>query len=154
MVENPLSAKLCLKTKISETFRDPSFRKALFYTLLVSAFVFLGMNESFAQNVPGTDESGKLEGLGTLLKMTDTIMFSWGTKILSAVCIVAAGWSLKEQRIPVAILCIVGAIFLALSGTIVKNAFEVGGGGTIFNSAKVEVKQFNRGYDHTLLRVG
>ena len=157
MVNHSLCGNLCLnfqELKARTIFKDTKTSTIIFYTALITLVVLFGMDEAFAQNIPGEDESQKLEGLGTLLKITDTVVFSWGTKLLSGVCVVAAGWSFKEQRIPIAVLCIIASIVLALAGRLVKNAFDVGGGGTIFTTTQIDkIKSFEE-RKYPFLRVG
>ena len=85
----------------------------------------------------------KLEAAGTLLRIIDSVLFSWGARIFAGLCVMSAGWNLKEQRMGIAILCIVAAIVLGTAPTWVKNIFDIGGGGGIFSqsiSQRAEVK--------------
>ena len=66
--------------------------------------------DAFSQvALPGSDESSRLEAAGTLLRIIDTGLFQWGTRIFAGLSIVSAGWALKEQRFGVAIMCIISA---------------------------------------------
>jgi len=89
---------------------------------------------AFAQgsHLPGTDASDKLEAAGTLLRLLDTAIFKWGARILAGLCIASAGWSLKEQRFGIAVICIVGAIVIGTAPTWVKNIFSIGTSDSIF----------------------
>lgn len=102
------------------------------------AVVFFGL-PALAQptKIPGTDASGQLEAAGTLLKIIDTGLFKWGARIFAGICIMSAGWSLKEQRFGIAIICVIGAIIFGTAPTWVKNIFSIGGGEGVFGSLPV-----------------
>lgn len=91
-----------------------------------------------ATRIPGTDASDKLEAAGTLLRVVDSVLFSWGARIFSGICVMSAGWNLKEQRFGIAVLCVVAAIVLGTAPTWVKNIFDIGGGGGVFSSIQIE----------------
>ena len=84
-------------------------------------------------SLPGEDMSDKLQAAGTLLRLIDTGLFKWGARIFAGICIMSAGWSLKEQRFGIAIICVIGAIVFGTAPMWVKNIFEIGGGGGIFS---------------------
>lgn len=94
-----------------------------------------------ATKIPGADASDKLEAAGTLLRIVDSVLFSWGARIFAGLCVMSAGWNLKEQRFGIAILCIVAAIVLGTAPTWVKNIFDIGGGGGVFSQYLIENKE-------------
>ena len=60
----------------------------LFMALLAAVFALLFMPDVFAgTRIPGVDESDKLEAAGTLLRLVDTGLFSWGARIFAGICI-------------------------------------------------------------------
>ena len=70
--------------------------------LLVCA-VSLFPNGALAQaQLPGTDASDKLEAAGTLLRIIDTALFKWAARVFAGLCLLSTAWSLKEQRIGIA----------------------------------------------------
>ncbi len=102
---------------------------------ITSALVLLLSGNLFAAggHLPGADESDKLEAAGTLLRLIDTGLFKWGARIFAGLCIMAAAWSLKEQRFGVCVICIVAAIIFGTAPTWVKNIFNMGGTDSIFS---------------------
>ena len=99
--------------------------------------------QSYAQiQIPGTDESQKLEAAGTMLRLVDTGLFIWGSRLFAGLFIFAAGFYLKEQRFGAAIISIIAAIFLGTAGIWVKNIFSIGGNsGGIFDNAQVTIER-------------
>ena len=97
--------------------------------------VFICHGQAFgATRIPGADASDKLEAAGTLLRIVDSVLFSWGARIFAGLCVMSAGWHLKEQRFGISVLCIVSAIVLGTAPTWVKNIFDIGGGGGVFST--------------------
>jgi len=80
----------------------------------------------------GGDAVGKLKAAGSLLSIVDTALFKWGARIFAGLCIMSAGWALKEQRFGVAIVCVIGAILVGTAPSWVKNIFEISGGDSVF----------------------
>ena len=110
-------------------------KKNLFY------FVFIGLvvitSNLFGQiSLPGSDPSSELETAGSLLKLVDTAIFTWGARLLAGIAVLSAGWSLKEQRFGMAAVCILAAIVIGTAPSWVKNIFSVGGGG-IFTDNRI-----------------
>ncbi len=103
----------------------------LIVTLLLVCFA--NANVFAATKIPGADASDKLEAAGTLLRIVDSVLFSWGARIFAGLCVMSAGWNLKEQRFGIAVLCIVAALVLGTAPTWVKNIFDIGGGGGVFS---------------------
>ena len=60
--------------------------------------------------IPGADVSDKLTAAGTLLRIVDNFLFVFGARIMAGLCVLGAGWNLKEQRFAMAIICILAAI--------------------------------------------
>ena len=98
-------------------------------TMFLTFLSFFISREVFCQGrLPGTDESSKLEAAGTLLRILDTALFTWGARVFAGVCILSAGWALKEQRYPIAFLCVLASIVIGTVPLWVKNIFAIGGG--------------------------
>ena len=128
--------------------RSPNPRKREEWFLLliiVTVLVWLAQAQAFgATRIPGTDASDKLEAAGTLLHIVDSVLFSWGARIFAGLCVMSAGWHLKEQRFGFAILCVVAAIVLGTAPTWVKNIFDIGGGGGIFQQGALVTREVFR----------
>lgn len=121
--------------------KSPDSREHWFFFLLcVLGILLIAHSDAFAGGVklPGTDASDKLEAAGTLLRIVDSMLFSWGARIFAGLCVMSAGWNLKEQRFGIAILCVVAAIVLGTAPTWVRNIFDIGGGGGLFSSAMTQ----------------
>ncbi|MBX9767202.1 MAG: hypothetical protein K2X47_08025 [Bdellovibrionales bacterium] len=126
--------------------RNPNPRKRedwFLFVLIVFLILWLVHVQAYGgTRIPGADASDKLEAAGTLLRIVDSVLFSWGARIFAGLCVMSAGWNLKEQRFGIAVLCIVAAIVLGTAPTWVKNIFDIGGGGGIFSGfylQKIEV---------------
>lgn len=119
---------------------NPRKREEWFLFILITSLVlWLAHTQAFAgTRIPGADASDKLEAAGTLLRIVDSVLFSWGARIFAGLCVMSAGWNLKEQRFGIAVLCIVAAIVLGTAPTWVKNIFDIGGGGGIFSQMIIE----------------
>lgn len=104
----------------------------LMYASLVFYMIFHIGDAFGAPKLPGSDESDKLEAAGTLLRIVDTALFSWISRILSALLLLSGGLALKDQRFGITALCVLGAILLATIPLWVRNIFDIGGG-TIFS---------------------
>jgi hypothetical protein len=114
-----------------------------FFILIITIVLWLVHSRAFgATHIPGSDASDKLEAAGTLLRIVDSVLFSWGARIFAGLCVMSAGWNLKEQRFGIAVLCVVAAIVLGTAPMWVKNIFDIGGGGGIFSQATIEVGGF------------
>lgn len=122
---------------------NPRQREEWFLFILITALlVWLAHAQAFgATRIPGQDASDKLEAAGTLLRIVDSVLFSWGARIFAGLCVMSAGWNLKEQRFGIAILCIVAAIVLGTAPTWVKNIFDIGGGGGIFSMNMIAIEE-------------
>jgi hypothetical protein len=94
--------------------RGPSPRRHeewYFFILITILLIVLSHTNAFAgTKIPGADASDKLEAAGTLLRIVDSVLFSWGARIFAGLCVMSAGWNLKEQRFGIAVLCIVAAL--------------------------------------------
>ena len=82
--------------------------------------------------LPGADEMDKLTAAGSLLRLVDTILFKFGTRLMAGLCILSAGWNLKEQRFGIAMICVLAAVVIGTAPMWVKNIFDIGGG-TLFS---------------------
>lgn len=108
------------------------------FVVVLMLLVFLFHGQTFgATKIPGADASDKLEAAGTLLRIVDSVLFSWGARIFAGLCVMSAGWNLKEQRFGIAVLCIVAALVLGTAPTWVKNIFDIGGGGGVFSQTRM-----------------
>ena len=124
----------------------PQNDKEVFEKLLIIGFAFLVVwlflgGTAFADgSLPsgGGDAVGKLKAAGSLLSIIDTALFKWGARIFAGLCIMSAGWALKEQRFGVAIVCVIGAILVGTAPSWVKNIFEISGGDSVFGSIRNE----------------
>lgn len=119
---------------------NPRKREEWFlFVLIISVLIWIFHAQAHgATRIPGADASDKLEAAGTLLRIVDSVLFSWGARIFAGLCVMSAGWNLKEQRFGIAVLCIVAAIVLGTAPTWVKNIFDIGGGGGIFSFIHME----------------
>jgi hypothetical protein len=119
---------------------SPGNNNPLFGKWLIIGFGLLAMwlllgGTAFAAGLPGGDEAvGKLKAASSLLSIVDTALFKWGARIFAGLCIMSAGWALKEQRFGVAIVCVIGAILVGTAPSWVKNIFEISGGDSVFSS--------------------
>ena len=82
--------------------------------------------------IPGTDQSAKLKTAGTLLMLVDTALCVWLARIFAGLCVLSAGWLIKEQKFGPAVICVVGALIIGTSPAWVLNIFEISGGGGVF----------------------
>lgn len=81
-------------------------------TILITS-VFLLSNAAFALiSIPGTNEADSLETIGTMAKTMDVVIFTWGAKIGSAIIFLLAGWAVKENRLGMALLCIISGFLM------------------------------------------
>ncbi|MBN8538975.1 MAG: hypothetical protein J0L82_01210 [Deltaproteobacteria bacterium] len=109
-----------------------------FFVVITALIALLAHTQAFAgTRIPGADASDKLEAAGTLLRIVDSVLFSWGARIFAGLCVMSAGWNLKEQRFGIAVLCVVAAIVLGTAPTWVKNIFDIGGGGGVFSQTLI-----------------
>jgi hypothetical protein len=117
----------------NEDFVSTAVMVAVFI-LLLGWILWSGEAHAATTHLPGEDMSDKLQAAGTLLRLIDTGLFKWGARIFAGLCIMSAGWSLKEQRFGIAIICVIGAIVFGTAPMWVKNIFEIGGGNGVFSS--------------------
>ena len=116
---------------------DQNTKLLVFLSILTLALGYLVFFSPLAHagsaTLPGEDASDKLQAAGTLLRMIDTALFKWGARLFSGLCIMSAGWALKEQRFGIAIICVIGAILFGTAPVWVKNIFEIGGNQGLFS---------------------
>lgn len=119
---------------------EPSTKLLVFLSLLTLLLGYLVFFSPLAHagpaTLPGEDASDKLQAAGTLLRMIDTALFKWGARLFSGLCIMSAGWALKEQRFGIAIICVIGAILFGTAPVWVKNIFEIGGNQGLFSQVE------------------
>ena len=82
--------------------------------------------------LPGTNEMNKLTAAGSLLRLVDSFLFTFGARLMAGLCVLGAGWNLKEQRFAIAMVCVLAAIVIGTAPLWVKNIFDMGGG-TLFS---------------------
>jgi hypothetical protein len=132
-----LGKRLALTGALS-VFPDPDPRPKyawFLFLLAVVALLYLLHGDAFAgSRIPGTDESDQLEAAGTLLRMVDSMLFSWGARLFAGLCILSAAWHLKEQRFGLAVVCSAAAILFGTAPMWVRNIFDIGGGRGVFSS--------------------
>ena len=129
-----LAHRAILRSSAAQFFSPKKEDWFLWILVAVSLVWLLHSSAAWAGiRIPGTDASDKLEAAGTLLRLVDSVLFSWGARIFAGLAIMSAGWNLKEQRFGIAVLCVVAAIVLGTAPTWVKNIFDIGGGGGIFS---------------------
>lgn len=105
----------------------------LFFFFVILGVLLLFSTQGFAQvRIPGSDESAKLKAAGTLLMLVDTALFVWLARIFAGLCVLSAGWLIKEQKFGPAVVCVLGALIIGTSPLWVQNIFEIGGGGGVF----------------------
>ncbi|MBI2603779.1 MAG: hypothetical protein HYW48_12070 [Deltaproteobacteria bacterium] len=78
--------------------------------------------------LPGNDQFDKLTAAGDLFKTLDSFVFRVGARLMAGLCVLAAGWNLKEQRFATAVICVVAAIVIATVPMWISNIFSIGGG--------------------------
>ena len=118
-----------------------SILKFLLWALVLAAVGFyLACPEVFAAgrgvSLPSggdADAASKLEVAGTLLRLIDTALFKWGARLFAGLCIMSAAWALKEQRVGIAIVAVLGALIFGTATTWVHNIFSISGGDSIFD---------------------
>lgn len=113
---------------------DPKF--PIWPIILIVAIVLACLHGADAfgaiPRLPGSDQSDKLQAAGTLLRIIDSALFSWGARIFAGLLILNAGVSLKNQAFGLAFISVIGAIIVGTAPMWVKNIFDMGGG-TLFS---------------------
>lgn len=127
----------------SITSLNPKKNEEWFFFILITFLLIClaHINAMAATKIPGADASDKLEAAGTLLRIVDSVLFSWGARIFAGLCVMSGGWNLKEQRFGIAVLCIVAALVLGSAPMWVKNIFDIGGGGGVFSEYVLPLKE-------------
>lgn len=116
-------------------FKFPNSSTFIFICLLIGTLLYA---DAYGQvRLPGQDQSDKLEAAGTILRFVDTALFKWGARIFAGISILAGGWALKEQRFPVAVVCVISALVIGTCPMWVSNIFDIGGGNTLFSMIKL-----------------
>jgi hypothetical protein len=106
----------------------------LFFLALVIVGLFFESGVAFAQiSLPGEDQSDKLDAMGTVLRIVDTGLFKWMSRIMAGLCIMSSAWCLKEQAFGRAVICIIGALMFGLAPQFVKQLFDIGGNASLFS---------------------
>ncbi|MGE4234134.1 MAG: hypothetical protein AB7F43_12470 [Bacteriovoracia bacterium] len=117
----------------------PFLKYMMFFGLAALVVLFIwGMPDALAGvSLPGEDKSSDMKAAGTLLKILDTGIFQWGARLFAGLCILSAGWALKEQMFATAAVCIVGAITFGTAPHWVQNIFSVSGASGLFGSINI-----------------
>lgn len=122
-----------------DTFRYKIFlsENRIFLCSFVSIFTLIFLDSGIALGsstlrIPGVDVTDRLTAAGTLLRIVDSFVFTFGARLMAGLAVLGAGWNLKEQRFAMAIICVIAAILIGTVPMWVKNIFEIGGG-TIFS---------------------
>ncbi len=105
------------------------------YVAMIASMILLILITSMAfaeLKLPGKDLHHQLEAAGTLLRLVDSWVFTFGARLLAGLAVLSAGWNLKEQRFAMAIICVFAAIMIGTVPMWVKNIFEMGNHGNIF----------------------
>lgn len=102
-----------------------AFVTTIFFTFII---FLASMAHCASDSLPGTDQFDKLTAAGDLLKTLDSFVFRIGARLLAGICVLGAGWNLKEQRFASAVICIIAAIVIATVPMWIKNIFDIGGG--------------------------
>ena len=126
------------------------FNKKWFWVVTVLAMIgilwfgnfALADGQSGGFTMPGAQEAdtNKLVSVGAMLRVIDTAVFIWGTRILCGVSIIGAGWAMKQQRMGTAGICLSAAVVCAFVPWIVRNLFEIGGSEGVFSTKKASIQ--------------
>ncbi len=103
----------------------------VWFLYLICAVASVALGKGLA--LPGDDKHSELKAAGTLLHLVDSWVFTFGARLLAGLSILSAGWNLKEQRFAMAIICVFAAIMIGTVPMWVKNIFEIGGHGNLFD---------------------
>ena len=111
------------------------------------ALILMTSSSGHADVIPGDDISGKMEAAGSLLRLLDTVMFSWGARLCCGFALLYAGWNLKKLQIARMACAIVAAILFGYGPNIVKDIFSASGSSSVFssNDLKQEYRPSNSG---------
>lgn len=125
-----------LRREAQNSHHSSSYEKSILWPWLIIAIGLFCLlcADSFGAvpRLPGTDQSDKLQAAGTLLRIIDSALFSWGARLFAGLLILNAGISLKNQAFGLAFISIIGAIIIGTAPMWVKNIFDMGGG-TLFS---------------------
>lgn len=119
-------------TYAAREWLEKNRQDAFFYGLVFGLLLFYCTTGLAQVRIPGSDESAKLKAAGTLLMLMDTALFVWLARIFAGLCVLSAGWLIKEQKFGPAVVCVLGALVIGTSPMWVQNIFEIGGGGGVF----------------------
>ncbi len=90
----------------------------------------------------GGDPLDNLGAAKELMTIIDSGLFHWIGRLMAGICILSAGWALKEQKFSVAVVCLLGAMLFGTAVKWVKNVFSMGGDKKgVFDSGMIEVPQ-------------
>lgn len=112
--------------------------KSWILCFMFSFTVFISLT-SFGVSIRAVPENSiqDFTAAQSLLGLIDSALFTVGARVLAAICILGAGWNLKEQRFAMAGICIFAAVMIATTPMWVKNIFALEStGGSIFDPGK------------------
>ena len=104
----------------------------IFIALFVCIMSLCSPSYANIPRLPGSNEMDKLTAAGSLLRLIDSFLFTFGARLMAGICVLAAGWNLKEQRFAMALICVFAAVIIGTAPMWVKNIFDIGGG-TLFS---------------------
>jgi len=106
-----------------------------FFFLGIIVFVLCAYQDLALAGVqlPGSDVSGQLEAMGDLIRILDTALFKWASRLIAGLLLLTAGMALKNQQFGSCMLCVVGAFIVSTIPKWVRNLFLIGGGDSVFS---------------------
>ena len=129
--------KLCSKTFLF--FQNELVLILALIAVLACIFTLCSPAHANIPRLPGADQMDKLTAAGSLLRLVDSFLFKFGARLMAGLCVLGAGWNLKEQRFGISILCIIAAIIIGTAPMWVKNIFDMGGGSLFSQVVSQEV---------------
>jgi|GEM_PF-4407475 len=106
-------------------------------TVLASAIA--GTSSVLLAQNGGGDAIEKLGAAKELMQIIDSGLFHWVGRLMAGICILSAGWALKEQKFSVAVVCLLGAMLFGTAVKWVKNVFSMGGDARgVFDGGMIE----------------
>ena len=101
--------------------------------LAVAAFAATAALAHAQVSIPGTNQAADLETIGTMAKTLDTVIFTWGAKIGAAVVFLLGGWSVRENRLGMALMCFSAGFLMLFAPKMAGEIQKMAGVTSIFN---------------------
>ena len=99
----------------------------------------LAMSPAALMAQSGSDPLDNLKVATEFMRIIDSGLFHWVGRLMAGICILSAGWALKEQKFSVAVVCLLGAMLFGTAVKWVKNVFSMGGDAKgLFNGSMLE----------------